>query len=456
MPPTLRPYQIAGAEFLAARRFALLADSPGLGKTAQVVTALDRVGAKNVLVICPASVRETWRRETRKFSTRGPEAMRLQIFSYEGWARLHKMTVATLAEPFDALIVDESHFCKNPDAARTQAVLGKGFGAVHHAKRRWLLTGTPLVGSVADLWAPLFVSGQTKLGYWAFAEKYCEVGYTRRRGPGGLDKHILGSKPEALPEIKELLSTIMLRRTKETAGIDLPPMTMGDLWCENMRPKEMEAEFFREDGKGVLTREDLTEYSRQANRLAAFLDFSQMVERPDAELLAQLAEISPHLVTLRRINSLIKARQVAALVKEELSNNQYRKVILFACFKDTVALLEKELAEFQPVTVQGSTSQADRTQAVDLFQGNDQTRVFIANITAAGTGITLTAASNVIFVDQEWTPAANAQAMQRAHRIGQTESVFVRFATIPSTIDERVSEILKRKSSDFRALFGDL
>ena len=146
---TFRPYQIEGAKFLASKRYALLADDPGLGKTAQSVRACDAIGARTVAVVCPASVVLNWRREFDRWWPDWLERPLLYVESYDKVAR------HCWREPnFDLLIVDEAHYAKTPTAARTKALYGKsadGSGLVSKAKRTWLLTGTPAPNNPAEL-----------------------------------------------------------------------------------------------------------------------------------------------------------------------------------------------------------------------------------------------------------------------------------------------------------------
>ena len=125
---------------------------------------------------------------------------------------------------------------------------------------------------------------------------------------------------------------------------------------------------------------------------------------------------------------------------------------MFAHHSDVIDLLETELADYNPAIIDGRTSQRDREEAVYRFQNDPTCRVFIGQLQAASTAITLTASSNVVFAEADWTPAINAQAAARAHRIGQPSAVVARFALLDGTLDALVMKILARKAADIAAL----
>lgn len=434
----LFPHQEEGIEFLVKRRYALLAFEMGLGKTATAIRAADEIDAENVFVICPASVKENWAREFRKFSkkkrmVRVVESRQgifsgVSIVSYDFFTQNRQVLLGgripgRYALKFDLVIVDESHFLKEPTAKRTLAVYGKD-GLIRRTKRYWALSGTPVPNHAGELWPFLFTVGATRLNYEQFIDRFCHV----YRSTLYSKPRVSSTRKEMIPELRELLKKGMLRRKKSEVLKELPPIFYRQL--------------FVKPGKVALDEETKHKILEEVEKLEAAF-------RPnlsDSEILTILEVLSPSVSSLRRYNGIRKAKPVCDQIREEISLNLYDKVVLFGIHKDVLRIAKEALKKFKPVVVDGSTR--NRQEAIDAFQNDPATQVFIGNIQAAGTGLTLTAAHNVVFIEQDWVPGNNAQAAMRCHRIGQQNSVFVRYAAIPNSIDEKISATLARKSQE--------
>jgi SNF2 family DNA or RNA helicase len=148
------------------------------------------------------------------------------------------------------------------------------------------------------------------------------------------------------------------------------------------------------------------------------------------------------------VTGIQKYPAVADIIEEELKSNAYEKIVIFAIHQTVIEGMRQRLRKFKPVTLYGLTPVEKRQRNIDKFMKEKSCRVFIGNIQACGTNITLTAAHHVAFVEQSWVPDDNAQAAMRVHRIGQTNPVFVRFFGLANSFDDRLSEILKRKTRD--------
>ena len=428
----LLPYQVEGAVWLAAQRGGLLADEMGLGKSAQAIVACDAINAERILVVCPASARINWEREFKRFSTQqrtttvlstgGKTPLgALTICSYELATRKGTNTLLR-AVNWDVLILDEAHYLKTPDAQRTHAVYGKK-GLVRSAKRTYALTGTPAPNNASELWTLLYTFGATQLGYLNFIDRYCITDQMGR---------VQGNNLFTIHELKQKMNKVMMRRMKTEVLKDLPPITFGDVTVE-ASPVNVARWFPNQP--------DLkAELAHQEAMVRAVLD-------QDEEALGDT-----HVTTLRRYTGLAKVPAAIEMLKTEFEGG-LDKIVVFAVHRDVVTLLKEGLSIFNPVVVFGGTSMADRQAAVDRFQKDPACRVFIGNVTSAGTAITLTAASNVLFVEASWTPADNAQAAMRVHRIGQSRPCLVRYVTLQGSIDEAVTAVLRRKTKDLAALF---
>lgn len=434
------PFQIKGAEWLSEKRYALLADEMGLGKSAQAILAADNLLASRVLILCPAVARINWSREFRKFSTfnrpfqiilKGddrPKTDHSIITSYELAVRFFERG-DWQGHRFDVIVMDEAHFLKSANAKRTKAILGK-HGLVHQGDRVWALTGTPMPNHPGELWVLLKVFGVTKLTYYQFVTEYCQMPYGWREGD---PLQVIGARKEKQAQLKELLSKVMLRRLASDE-LDLPPMMLTDTVVE--------------PGKWELSAEEKKMLEADFERIGA----NGGVDGPIDD--AFLDAFANSVATLRRYNGCRKIEPVAKLVEEELEAGEYSKVVLFAIHRTVVAELAARLRRFLPVTVTGATTPQARQKAVDEFQSNPSCRVFIGNIRAAGTAITLTAADQVVMVEQEWVPGDNMQAIKRCHRISQTRPVMVRCVGIADSIDEKISAILRRKTQDILSIIG--
>lgn len=423
---TLFPYQETGVQWLAKVGRGLLADEPGLGKTAQAIAAAAAAGAKKRLVLCPASVVENWRREIKRFDWKGHDEHLWRVESYD-MARGRNFEFL-MAIGYDLVICDEAHYLKTRDTKRTQAVFGKKCdgvgGLVEKAKHVFLLTGTPMPGHPAELWPmlravmPDAIKGLKTgkpVAYWPFAMRYCKM----ERNYLGHDT-IVGGKN--LPELRERMKPFVLRRKKSDVLSELPPIRFDVLpLTGKIDMKGLEAEY---------------------EMIAKALE--------DGGIEA-LKAIAPHVATLRRLTGVAKVAPVIEWVKDQLDGGM-GKIVLFAQHREVVEALTMRVWPMA-ARVWGDTPAKDRQAEVDRFQNDPAVKVFVGQIQAAGTGITLTAASDLVFVESDWVPANNEQAAMRIHRIGQKNACTVRFATIAGSIDEQIQRACARKLEDIRALF---
>jgi len=189
------------------------------------------------------------------------------------------------------------------------------------------------------------------------------------------------------------------------------------------------------------------------------------VAGPEAELVREalakdgidgLKRIASHVATLRRLTGMAKVEPVVEWVKEWLEGCD-RKIVLFAHHREVLSALSEGIAKlgYGGEGISGDTPAASRQIAIDRFQNDPRYRVFIGQNTAAGTGITLTAASDLILLEASWVPAENAQIAGRIHRIGQRNGCQVRFATLAGSIDEDIQRAVARKTADISAILDD-
>lgn len=424
----LYPYQRVGRDFLAGQRRAKLLDEPGVGKTVQACTAAEALGLKRVIVMCPAIARSVWRRH---FEAWAPGVTDLKIESFERWTS-GKATLqeAYRNDPAELLIVDEAHYLKTPTSARTKAAYGalsgpRRDGLSHAQARTWLLTGTLMPNHAGESWTHERAHFGEELSYAKYLDRYCYVRQTDF-GP-----QVMGNRPTHLPELRaKILSTALRRKSSDVLSY-LPPLVFSE-WLVDPT-KALGKATLREDEKYAAPLKDLLKaWSRG--------DFD------DDEALYAIRESEMHLATLRRHLGMAKATSVAHAIADELRDDGDMAVILFAAHHDVIRELRECLDDFNPAVITGDTPEKLRELEEMRFQSDPRCRVFIGQIKACQTAITLTRANHVVIVEPEWTPEFNFQAAKRAHRIGQDRPVFVRTASMPNTLDEAINRVLVRKT----------
>lgn len=423
-------YQREGAQFLAERPRALLADKMGLGKTVQAIEACNIVQAERVLVVAPAIARINWHREFDTWAFYGPE---VRVYSFEKFASDKKLREELAAWAPDVWIIDEAHYLKTRDSKRTVAAYGKwcrGETPLLKACRHvWVMSGTFAPNNVTELYPHMrALFPQTLPGTGSFADFM--VAYTNfRRTDWGVK--VMGSKN--VPELKKALAPYWLRRTPEQVLKDLPDVLIGRVALD-------EAEAARAVRAELESLGDTPEVQELLHRLEAD---------------APVPEADPHVASFRRVCGVAKAGPCADMVKQQLDSGDVEKIVLFAYHREVIRLLTEELLPFGPVVVQGGDTEAERQAAIDTFQKDPTARVFIGQITACATAVTLTAAHHALFVESSWVPSDDEQAIYRLRRIGQKRQVVVQYAYLAGSIDEALSKTIARKVQDLLPLYMD-
>lgn len=436
-------YQEDGAQWLASRDRGGLHDEMGVGKTATVWRAVDIIGAQRGIVVCPAMLRENWIGEHRKFSPTNRRLCKGQnihdfyawlrgryhvlITSYElatKWARM----IRDSGEPLDFVAFDEAHYMKNSDTARTKALLGPEWDGCNSlmewAAHAWHVTGTPMANDPIDIYTFLRMCQATALTKDVFIKRYFHKVTTR-----------FGSRQEPLPpmipELQYLISNNSIRRTQASVGLQLPPIFLTSSLV---------------DGDTEAVRKLVSEYPGLERAIL------QAVEQGGLSFLD-----AQHVATLRRLVGEAKAVPYGYLLHEELISGAEEKRVVYGIHRDALTNLKDFLwkNDIWAVLVNGDTKEKDRIQAVNDFQEDDRCKVFIGNIRAAGTGITLTASCKIDLMESDWSPAGNAQAIKRIHRIGQTRTVRARFITLARSIDEVVNRIVAQKTAAIASIEGE-
>ena len=425
-------YQQEGIRFGLERRRILIGDEPGLGKTLQSIGIVDTANAYPCLVICPSSLKINWQREFEKFTDK--KALVLDNATRTSWPYLLGMGMFSVAvvnyeslrkyfvwdikarprQPFQlkdvvfnrdinifkSVIMDESHRLKDPTAQQT--IFTRGI--VEGKQWRILLSGTPVVNHAQDLVAQLAIMGRLIPDF------------------GGRGKFLADyGENENLHELSDrLYDTCMIRREKAKVLTQLPDKQRTDLHVE-------------------ISNRD--EYDLAAADLAAYL--REYTECTDREIRRKMRmEALVKFMTLRSLASKGKVKQACDFIRNFLANG--KPLIVFCSLKEIVKALQKQFPD--SVRVTGDDSLNDKQAAVDAFQSGEA-HLIICSIKAAGVGLTLTASSNVAFVEFPWTYADCCQCEDRAHRIGQKDNVNCYYLIGRGTIDPVLYDIIHRKRS---------
>jgi SWI/SNF-related matrix-associated actin-dependent regulator 1 of chromatin subfamily A len=441
------PFQRAGIAAAMNREAVLFGDEMGLGKTIQAIGILNSDPTlRKVLVICPASLRLNWKRELTRWLVREmtivladgkscPSAdFDITIINYDILTK-HLSTLRGTA--WDAAIIDEAHYCKNPNAKRTQAVVGEEKKGIEitpgiKARRRIMLTGTPIPNRPIEGW-PLF-------HYLAPAEFRSFFGYAKRYADAhnnGYGWDFTGSAN--LGELQEKLrATIMIRRLKADVLTELPAKRRQVIEL----PANGAAGAVRAEQDAWKRHESLMDELRAAVELskasADAADYESAVGKLREAARVAFAEMAK----ARHDTAVAKVPYVVEHVTSAIEGDA--KVVVFAHHHDVLDALITEFGS-QAVAVHGDVPFPARQAAVDRFQSDPACKVFIGGIQAAGVGLTLTAAAHVIFAELDWVPGNVTQAEDRCHRIGQHQSVLVQHLVLEGSLDARMARILVEK-----------
>lgn len=424
-------HQLEGAEFLAARKTALLADAPRVGKTGASIIGSDYIGAERSLVITTASGRPVWARGFtdwsvfyRKTAVLYKGGLTKEHLTADrlivGWPALAANWEALAKERWDLGKFDESHYAKSLDAKRTAALYPHISDACDNV---WCLSGTPIPNAPNDLFPMMKALCPERLAasyglsdapdvtsYSDFLHRYCHV---RKKAISRWKKIDVVVGGKNLEELNARLKGFWLRRTQQDVGITAPIYDLLPIHITEAQRKRIEAEI--EGAEDIL----------------------------DAAETGDTRSLDMHMGALRRATGTIKAVGVAQTVKDEMEGG-LDKVVLMCWHKDVMASLAESLSKFGVVRVDGSTNPKHRDEAVQKFQ-HGEFRVFIGQIIACGEAIDLSAAAELIFVESSFVPKDMAQAALRITNHTQARRPRVRVAALEGSIDEALQSVLTRK-----------
>lgn len=442
----VRPFQLAGIKFAVENKQTIIADDMGLGKTVQSILSVAEADAFPALVICPASLKLNWKREIEMWVKDGqngapviyiaegskpkgdiPAGVDFLIINYD---IMHGWKDALIDIDWQAVIADECHYLKTETSRRTKAVAAVMKKV--EPEYRLMLTGTPILNKPIEMWPVLgMIDGQKQFGGWfKFAMRYC-----------GLAHNGFGYSATGATNLDELnthlrSSGLMVRRRKEDVLKELPDKQ----WAKVPVP------FY----PATLAKA----YDNAERDLEKFL--REMSDADENEQMVRAAALQ-RIATLRQIAWRGKEKAIREWIDGFLETG--KKLIVFGWHREAVEAIANH---YDAPRIMGGMNKQEVEDGKDRFQNDPECRIIVCNIAAGGVGHTLTAASDVLFIEYAWNYALMDQAISRAHRIGQKDTVtgWMLAATLPDgreTIDHEMIEVIEAKETIVKqAIDGDV
>ena len=355
-----------------------------------------------------------------------------------------KIIESLMKREWDLAAFDEAHFVKNPRAERTRAVIGhpakRRPGLCERAKKKIFMTGTPLPNKPVEMWPLLSVCAPKEFGnFRAFTKRYCDAH----------EEHISRTKTvlkvggaSNLEELQERLrSTVLLRRLKKDVLKDLPPKIrqiiplVPTAAAKKLIGDEMDI-WQQKAGDELGMAQEALAVAQEENNKEAYEAVVERLRVIQKVAFFEMAKIR-HDVAVAKLPSVIN--HLEGMFREGV-----KKIICFAHHKDVIRGICDRFSD-RTVNIYGETKKDDRDRAVEEFQTNPKVMLFVGGMQAAGTGITLTASSYVVFAELDWVPSNVTQAEDRAHRIGQKNTVNVQHLVLDGSLDAKMAQMLVEK-----------
>jgi len=431
----LRPYQKAGYDwlvFLNRYKFGgCLADDMGLGKTVQTLALLQGEKGRGVanasLLVMPTSLIYNWKRESKKFTPK------LKIYDYTGTNRQKDISLfqgydlvvtsygiirrdieALVSYYFNYVILDESQAIKNPSSNISKSVRKL------NSKHRLILTGTPLENSTLDLWSQMSFVNPGLLGHQAFFKKRYQIPIEKQQSE------------EQSKRLYNIIKPFILRRHKSQVAKDLPEK-IENVYYSSMTEDQRQK---YDDVKNQYRSEILNHIEDHG------VNKSQMILLQGLTKLRQIAN-HPKLAEPDYSGDSGKMDDMLIMMENALAENH--KILIFSQFVKHLSIVRELLTKrgLDYCYLDGATK--NREEQVERFQNDKNVRLFLISLRAGGLGLNLTEADYVFLLDPWWNPAVEAQAIDRAHRIGQTKKVFTYKFIMSDTVEEKILELQQRK-----------
>ena len=460
----LRPFQRAGVSYMTERKRVLLGDEMGLGKTVQGIAAVCHAKAFPCLVICPVSLQLNWVREIEKWAVDKRVTMEVEEsadFTVIPYSQVVKHeNILKKGTHWQALICDESHYVKNSKAQRTKVVksIAKGIPNIY------LLSGTPIVNRPAEFITQLQILDRlNEMGGWKhFTDRYCDAKQERF----GLNINGASNLTELNSRLR---ASCYIRRFKKDVLKELPDKQRSVIEVPISNRKEYEST--RKEVREELAQLKIKskEFTQDVLNEVANSKLEQVQEKwgelfpeekvPSADSSAKLKRLL-HARLLRRESFIENSEGILLLNKLKIRSMQGKlkaavewidhflesgeKLVIFCDHIEAQEAIYNKLAK-KSTAIMSHMDTETRQKSVDRFQNDKKIQAIVCSLGAAGVGFTMTASSNVLFIEQGWTPAIHDQAEDRTHRIGQKNAVTAYYMLGKDTIDGDIYGLIQKK-----------
>lgn len=441
----LRDYQKVGFQWMTTLEQmnwgGCLADDMGLGKTLQTLSFISYLQKQNKkethLIVCPTSLIYNWESEIQKFTPHlkynihyaaqrdlTPQILKESNIIITSYGTLRNDIELLMEHQFGYLILDESQAIKNHLSQTTKAV------QLIKCRNRLILSGTPVQNNTFDLYSQFNFINPGLLGNMEFF---------KTEFANAIDRDNDKAKTE---ELRKIIHPFILRRTKEQVAKDLPEKTETILWCEMDKEQRKIYNSFKDYYRKEILKKIETEGFAKAG-IFILSGLTKLRQICDSPAILNAEEQYP--------NVSVKIEELMREIEENTSNH---KALVFSQFTTMLDLISKELdkRKIKYYYLDGSTNATDRKKAVANFQDDDKVKIFLISLKAGGVGLNLTSADYVYLVDPWWNPAVEQQAIDRTHRIGQTQKVFAYKLICKDSIEEKILQLQQKK----KALSADL
>ena len=460
----LRPFQRAGVSYMSERRRVLLGDEMGLGKTVQAIATVCHTNAFPCLVVCPVSLQLNWVREAEKWALGKRVTMDVEQsadFTVIPYSQVVKHEqILKKGTRWKSLICDESHYVKNAKAQRTKIVKS----VAKNIPDIYLLSGTPIVNRPAEFITQLQILDRlNEMGGWKhFTDRYCDAKQER------FGLNINGASN--LTELNgRLRASCYIRRFKKDVLTELPDKQRSVIEVPISNRKEYESTRKEVRLELAKLKEKSKEFTSDVLRQVSGCAIGEIKEKwaelfaedsiPKANSSAKLKRLL-HARLLRRESFIENSEGILLLNRLKIRSMQGKlkaavewiahffesgeKLVIFCDHLEAQGLVYEKLAK-RSTAIMACMSAEERQRSVDRFQNDEKVRAIVCSLGAGGVGFTMTASSNVLFIEQGWTPAIHDQAEDRTHRIGQKNAVTAYYMLGKDTIDGDIYKVIERK-----------
>ena len=471
-PPGLEfyPFQKAGIAYALQRKGTLIADDMGLGKSPQALGFMNYLKPKKTIIVCPNTLVFNWRNEAERWLTGfdfdlciaeskndvvpDHEGMVL-ITNYEKLIQGSPLMESILKTSWDVGVFDEAQYIKNPDSARSMAILAED-GVANRTNRQLFLTGTPIENYPREIWPIAAYLCPAKFGnWWDYARRYCSAHEVERSyldkksGEKRFRKVWVTEGASNLGELQQRLrSSLMVRRRKVDVLPEIPP---------KIRQLVVLHDSKKDWSKDPRFQRWQSLYEKKIDEAEAKLEAAKSTDEY-LELARQLDEVTgiafEEISTVRHEVALAKLPMCISYIKDVIAAGTTKNLVVFAHHRDVIDSLTEEFAA-DAVVVHGGTptkGPSSREAAVKAFQ-EGRKKIFIGQTRAAGVGLTLTAADTVVFVEVDWVPGVVTQCEDRLCRIGQKKMVHVIQLVLGGTVEvNMIKKLIKKQDVIDKAL----